>query len=270
MTWVVQYKKESDSVVHDIVMSEFKSEHRALASVSEDNSGDEESNRDNDHVGHQWIMDTGCGSDLISKAKVEDHNLRGSKAKNPIQFQTANGNTKGLDVVTMNIVEFDESVEPYVLPDTPSVLSIGRRCMQEGYHFVWLSGKHPYLITPSGKLVALAVEDDIPCHISGDPRCQPVEPTHELSIPCLIEHLRSTVDDEHKPAVPAEHKDPADEMIEDAIRSIDADERGAEPPVSGIPAGEQDKDIAERSESEDVALEEDPGVVLVDEAMEHR
>ena len=112
-------------------------------------------------------MDTGCGSDLISKAKVEDHNLRRSKAKNPIQFQTANGNTKGLDIVTMNIVEFDESVEPYVLPDTPSVLSIGRRCMQEGYHFVWLSGKHPYLITPSGKLVALAVEDDIPYHISG-------------------------------------------------------------------------------------------------------
>ena len=48
----------------------------------------------------------------------------------------------------MNIVEFDESVEPYVLPNTPSVLSIGRRCVQEGYHFVWLSGKHPYLITP--------------------------------------------------------------------------------------------------------------------------
>ena len=105
-------------------------------------------------------MDTGCGSDLISKPKVEDHKMRRSKAKYPIQFQTANGNAKCIEVVTTNIVEFDESVEPNVLPDTPSGLSIGRRCMREGYHFVWLSGKHPYLITPSGKLVALAVEDD--------------------------------------------------------------------------------------------------------------
>ena len=112
---------------------------------------------------------------------------------------------------------------------------------------------------------ALAVEDDIPYHISGDPRCQPVEPTHELSIPCLIEHLRSTVGDDNKPAVPAEHKDSADEMIEAALRSIEEDEGGAGPPVSGIPAGGQDKDKNEQNESEGIAPEEDPGVVLVDE-----
>ena len=90
MTWVVQYNKQSDSIVHDIVKSEFKTEPIALASVPDDVSGDGESSGDNDHAGHQWIMDTGCGSDLISKAKVEDHSLRRSKAKNPIQFQTAN------------------------------------------------------------------------------------------------------------------------------------------------------------------------------------
>ncbi|CAE7251277.1 unnamed protein product, partial [Symbiodinium pilosum] len=124
MTWVVQYDKKNDCVTHDLIKSEFRSERSALASVPEDGSGDEGSRGGNHHEGHQWIMDTGCGSDLISKAKVEDHKLRRSKAKNPIQFQTANGNTKDMDVVTMNIVEFDESVEPYVLPDTPSVLSI--------------------------------------------------------------------------------------------------------------------------------------------------
>ena len=111
MTWVVQYDKKSDSVIHEIIKTEFKSDRNALASVPEDGSGDEGSSGENDHEGHQWIMDTGCGSDLISKAKVEDHKLRRSKAKNPIQFQTAKGNTKGLDVVTMNIVEFDENVD---------------------------------------------------------------------------------------------------------------------------------------------------------------
>ena len=134
----------------------------------------------------------------------------------------------------------------------------------EGYHFVWLSGKQPYLITPSGKLVALAVEDDIPYHISGDPRCQPVEPTHELSIPCLIEHLRDTVGEDNEPAVPAEPSDQGDEMIEAAIRVIEADDGDAKSPVSGFPTGEHGESRREQDAPEDAAQDEH-GVVLVDE-----
>ena len=157
------------------------------------------------------------------------------------------------------------TVEPYVRPDTPSVLSTGRRCTQEGYHFVWLSGKHPYLITPSGKLVALAVEDDIPYHISGDPRRQPVDPTHELSIPCLLEHLRDTIGEDQKPAVPAESKDSGDEMIEAALREIEADEEREKPSVSGFPADERSREESAQGKSEEGVPEEDPGLVLVDE-----
>ena len=39
MTWVVQYDKKNDSVVHEIIKSEYKSERNALASVPEDGSG---------------------------------------------------------------------------------------------------------------------------------------------------------------------------------------------------------------------------------------
>ena len=162
MTWVIQYAKKKDCIASDIVMEDFKGDQAVVAMASESEVSVDEKGDDNDFEGHQWIMDTGCGSDLISKAKVEDHKMRRAKAKRPIQLQTANGNTKGVEVVTANIVEFDESIEPCVLPDTPSVMSICRRCMHGGYQFVWLAGKHSYLITPSGKLAALAVEDDIP------------------------------------------------------------------------------------------------------------
>ena len=104
---------------NDIIMVEYLEDKSALASVSNDESEGEDITSTNDQDGHQCIMDTGCGLDLISRAKVEDHKLRRFKAKTPIQFQTANGNTKGMEVVTMNIVEFEESVEPYVLPHTP-------------------------------------------------------------------------------------------------------------------------------------------------------
>ena len=50
------------------------------------------------------------------------------------------------------------------------------------------------------------------------------QPTHELSIPCLLEHMRGAMGDDSQPAVPAEPKDPGDEMIEAAIRSIEADD----------------------------------------------
>ena len=220
MTWVVSYDKRKDCVTNDIITIEYRDDKSALASVSNEESEGEDSASAADQEGHQWIMGTGCGSDLISRAKVEDHKLRRSKAKNPIQFQTANGNTKGTEVVNMNIVEFEEDVEPYVLPDTPSVLSIGRRCMHEGYHFIWLANKHPYMITPSRKLVALAVEDDIPYRISGDPRCQPVDPTREMSIPCLLEHMKEVAGLNPQPAAPAEVADEGDRMIEAALRQM--------------------------------------------------
>ena len=42
--------------------------------------------------------------------------------------------------------------------------------------------------------------------------------------------------DDNKPAVPAEPKDSGDEMIEAALRSIEAEDEGPKPPVSGFPA----------------------------------
>ena len=156
-------------------------------------------------------------------------------------------------------------MEPRVLPDTPSVLSIDRRCMREGYHFIWLSNKHPYMRTPSGKLVALAVEGDIPYHISGDPRCQPVEPTREMSIPCLLEHMKEVAGLDPQPAAPAEAADAGDEMMEAAIRELEADEmremeadkKRSIPKVTGFPAGGQNADKSQDDKGEEAPPEDD-------------
>ena len=128
-----------------------------------------------------------------------------------------------------------------------------------------LSGKHPFLIIPTGKLVALVVEDDIPYPISGDPRCQPVDPTHELCIPYWLEDLRDALDEDQKPAVPAESKDSGDEMIEAALREIEIDEEREKPSISDFPADERNKEESAQGRSEEVAPDEDPGVILVDE-----
>ena len=50
-----------------------------------------------------------------------------------------------------------------VLPNTPSVLSIGRRVVEKGYDFVWRHGEVPYLIHPDDQSrMMLAVQDFCP------------------------------------------------------------------------------------------------------------
>ena len=49
------------------------------------------------------------------------------------------------------------------MKDSPPVLSIGRRCMQDGWSFVWEAEEAPYVILPSGKIITCIVEGNVPC-----------------------------------------------------------------------------------------------------------
>eukprot|EP00959_Pyramimonas_sp_CCMP1952_P385124 8071443-Pyramimonas_sp.AAC.1 len=48
------------------------------------------------------------------------------------------------------------------MPETPSVISVGERCMDNGYSFYWKSRKMPYLSLPNDMRVDLTVDDNIP------------------------------------------------------------------------------------------------------------
>eukprot|EP00972_Heterocapsa_arctica_P081941 12076717-Heterocapsa_arctica.AAC.1 len=62
----------------------------------------------------------------------------------------------------MEIVELSEKINPYVLKETPAVLSVGARTMNKGYTFVWPAFCNPYFITPDGFRVELEVIADVP------------------------------------------------------------------------------------------------------------
>ncbi len=67
-----------------------------------------------------------------------------SRAPVPIQFATANDFVNGDKVVQQQIGELVEVAEAYVLDSTPDVLLIGRRCVEDGYEFVWKPYIPPY------------------------------------------------------------------------------------------------------------------------------
>ena len=63
----------------------------------------------------------------------------------------------------MQILAMDGDFHPLVLPDSPSVLSVGIRCMEENYEFHWERGSaHPYFISPKGKKIVCHVDQYVP------------------------------------------------------------------------------------------------------------
>lgn len=57
----------------------------------------------------------------------------------------------------------NEASRPHVVQKSPDVLSMGRRCVEDGYSFHWPVGSSsPYFVTPNGDTVTLTVDHYIP------------------------------------------------------------------------------------------------------------
>ena len=82
---------------------------------------------------------------------------------NPIALNIAGGLSKALGTVSVACPQMPGgSFECLVMPETPSVISVGERCLDHGYSFHWPAGKTPYLLLPNGRRVNLVVDGKIP------------------------------------------------------------------------------------------------------------
>ena len=109
----------------------------------------------------KFIMDSGSGHDLIAQKKVDRMDMEMYEDE-MINFHTANGVTSTSKMTDIQFNVFEEPVKAHVLEDTPSVLSMGKRCLEQGYTFIWPSGKDPFMIDNSGLMINMRVKDHIP------------------------------------------------------------------------------------------------------------
>ena len=116
----------------------------------------------------KFIMDTGCGYDLISHRKARELDLDVHEGNDRMVFLTANGITETREVAKCSLDSFQEEAKPFILEQTPAVLSVGMRCMKLGYTFVWPPNDQPFMINQSGKRISLHSKDDIPYLIPGN------------------------------------------------------------------------------------------------------
>ena len=110
-----------------------------------------------------WLVDSGSESDLVSKGMLRDVDAKNCRAaEHPISLITANGSTEANEVADVKLSALPETVQPYVLDQTPAVLSVGTRCADQGYSFVWPANGNPILVRPDEKVVQLRVEGHVP------------------------------------------------------------------------------------------------------------
>ena len=126
-----------------------------------------------------WLVDTGCGHDLISNTNVKLSGGETRRLEKAVIFQVANRDTPSTHVAPISFRELNETIEPYVLKETPSVISLGDKTMNKGCSFVWKAGCNPYLITPDEKIITFEVIRDTPYLRRDSDLCQPRDATDE-------------------------------------------------------------------------------------------
>lgn len=209
----------------------------------------------------KFIMDTGSGHDLISMRKVNRLGLE-SFVSDQITFHTANGPTVSDRSVSIDIGALDRPAIAHVLEDTPPVLSVGKRCMDERYSFIWNAGKNPYLINKDGMRIDLTVKDYIPYILLGDPLCDPYFVKDEL----LQDQPKTvTIDlgsgdemvEEHKVTAPRKGRKQRRRRRSQKAVPGEADEDGVDPGDAEI-FGDDFYGFGDSGDAEEV-VEEGPG-----------
>ena len=111
----------------------------------------------------RWLADTGCAADLIGLSDMTADDLKYvTPAADPICFSSANGPVWATSTLPLQGVALMEEMSPFVMEQTPAVLSVGRRCTQEGYAFHWPPRKSPYFIKPDGEKILCEVHAYVP------------------------------------------------------------------------------------------------------------
>ena len=108
----------------------------------------------------EWIADTGSAQDLISESMLGE--VKEFKSERPINMITANGPSYADKQCKVRVPSISTTAESYVLPDSPSVLSVGQKCVEEGFDFVWRANCRPYPRDSNGNKVYMDVRDNAP------------------------------------------------------------------------------------------------------------
>ena len=115
------------------------------------------------HSDRAWIIDTGASIDVINKESLQCHELdlvRQASTSKVITGATGKGSTD--EQVRLPVLNQRTKADAWIMPECPPTLSLGRRCMLDGYSFHWEAKKPPTLVEPNGRVHILEIFNYVP------------------------------------------------------------------------------------------------------------
>ena len=93
---------------------------------------------------------------------------------NPIEVNTANVPPFADHGVIFQLPGMPDYVCATEMPDSPALLSVGRRSMKHGYSFAWMAGRDPYFsMRDAASIIPCIAGPGVPYLDPDDPKCEP-------------------------------------------------------------------------------------------------
>ena len=91
-----------------------------------------------------YIADTGSSFDIVPIRECSDDLLAGQlRLERSLEMSTVNGNVSVNEALRIAIPALEKDLEFALVPNSPLIISIGRRCMLDGFEFHWPQVRHP-------------------------------------------------------------------------------------------------------------------------------
>ena len=142
-----------------------------------------------------------------------------------------------------------EGCSPYVLKDSPPALSIGQRCLEDGYDFVWGRGNKPMFVRPDNEVVQFKMSSRVPFL---DDECYPVEVPEKL-----VSALRRSIENINEYVSQHSFSTPAEKAVDDIIEpEVEEHLRNPpEPEYAGEEGGTEETSEEEPTDDEIIRTE---------------
>ena len=208
--------------------------------------------------GTRWLGDTGTDQDIVGESQqvVTKSNIR--EADVNITLSTANGPITADRSIDTHIPALCEGFSPYVLKDSPPALSIGQRCLEDGYDFVWGRDNKPIFVRPDNEVVQFKMSSRVPFL---DDECYPVAVPEKL-----VSALRRSIENINEYVSQHSFSTPAEKAVDDAIEA-EVEEQLRNPPepeYAGEEGGTEENSEEEDQTEDEIVETEDEGVDEID------
>ena len=115
----------------------------------------------------EFVVDSGASMHMISKKDLSDVEMDTlTKSCSPTIVITANGEVQTHEEATVYVKELDLFLTVKVLEKTPTVLSLGKLCDENGYSSEWINGQKPHLIK-NGIRILCNTQNFVPIVVPG-------------------------------------------------------------------------------------------------------